>query len=892
MTIFLCSTNIASYTKRLYVHSRIESHHMPVQLVACSVPRPESTGNVYSCSDKIKWDPTKQQSYVSYFSLDKCKLALESACDSIADDMNLALEKFVNLLLDAGQCMKQTVCFGGSGRRASQRWFDPECREAKREVRRLLLRFRRSRTVESRNIYFTERAQYNNLIKNKKRSYRQLMQTNLLDHRYNSGKFWNTVKNAQPKERHNISVNMDEWKKHFENILGQNIATSFESDHSSNSVNLEEIHIADLDREISLLEVKEAVRKLKSGKASGIDNISAEFLKAAEVYISPFLVKLFNKIFNVGVFPDAWSKSIIVPIFKKGDASNPENYRGVSLLSVISKVFTYMLNKRLTTWAEEEHKVCEEQAGFRKNYATTDHIFTLISMIRKSVYKSNNGKLYVAFIDFLKAFDTVNRDSLWFVLRNVYLSKKMIRMLQGIYSSVQSCVRWGSEVSDFFNCPSGVKQGCILSPLLFSLLITEVADKVKIKGKHGFQFLPGLQEIFLLLFADDICLLSTTPIGLQNQIDNLEKASSNLGLTVNLNKTKIMVFRRGGHLAKKEKWFLKGQELEVVNSYKYLGFTITTKLSFDIALQEFAGRAKGKIVDIFKTMKSLACNDDSIFFKLFDAQVKPLLLYASEIWGFTRFSAIEAAHLFACKLSLRVSPKTPNTMIYGELGRYPLYIDSTISTLRYWFKLQSLLLCRLPRQAYEMEKKSLISKQPSSEKHSWVFYMKNCFDSFGFSDVWLNGGVGNIQAFLKCFRQRMIDCYLQEWSAKLRDSERYSTYRTFKISLCREMYLSHLTIAKFRNVFVKFRLGISEINNNKRYSLVTKNCPFCDSIEDEIHFLVHCPKYSDLRLKYINKCFTSNHMPTLKYLLQNENRWITRSVSMYIYYALQLRNNN
>jgi hypothetical protein len=88
----------------------------------------------------------------------------------------------------------------------------------------------------------------------------------------------------------------------------------------------------------------------------------------------------------------------------------------------------------------------------------------------------------------------------------------------------------------------------MLSPVIFSLLINEVALNVSSNGKHGFQFLPGLQEIFLLLFADDIFLISTTPAGLQNQIENLEKASETLGLKVNLDKTKIMVFRRGGRI--------------------------------------------------------------------------------------------------------------------------------------------------------------------------------------------------------------------------------------------------------------------------------------------------------------------------------------------------------
>ena len=109
-----------------------------------------------------------------------------------------------------------------------------------------------------------------------------------------------------------------------------------------------------------------------------------------------------------------------------------------------------------------------------------------------------------------------------------------------------------------------------------------------------------------------------------------------------------------------------------------------------------------------KTMWSLGNMDSTVFFKLFDAQVKPLLLYAAEIWGFTRFHSIESPHLFACKRFLNVSPKTPNAMVYGELGRYPLYIDSTLRALKYWFKLQSFFLVRIPRQAYEMDKNRLL----------------------------------------------------------------------------------------------------------------------------------------------------------------------------------------
>jgi hypothetical protein len=593
-------------------------------------------------------------------------------------------------------------------------------------------------------------------------------------------------------------------------------------------------------------------------------------------------------LFDTGTYPSERSRSVIIPLFKKGDKDSPENYRGISLLSTVSKVFTSVLNRRLYTWAETEEKICEEQAGFRKNYSTTDHIFTLISMIKKRFSSQRGGKLYVVFIDYLKAFDSVDRESLWRVLQKLKTSSKMIRMLQGIYKSVQSCVRWGSEISSFFDCPSGLKQGCLLSPLSFSLLISEVADRVKANGKHRIQFLPGLKEIYLLLFADDICLVSTTPAGLQNQINNLERASDKLGLTVNLNKTKAMVFRKGGHIGKAERWYYKGEVIEIVNSYKYLGFTLSTKLSFDSALEEYANRAKGKVVEIMKTMWSLGNRNVTVFFKLFDAQVKPMLLYAAEIWGCTRFQAIESPHVFACKLLLNVSPKTPNTMVYGEVGRYPLYIDSTLRAIKYWLRLMKLPQTRFPLQAYEGDKNRLLSNH-SRQSDTWSYGIKHCLDIFGFSDVWLYGGVGNENIFLMKFKQRMIDCFKQDWSSKLANSDRYAIYRSFKSLFEPEKYLKAITIAKFKNVFVKFRLGIVDINANNRYQTAPVTCPFCPTIEDEVHFLLSCPKYQVLRDKYILIPPAISRKYSLQYLLQNDNVHTMRSVAMFIYYALKTR---
>ena len=142
--------------------------------------------------------------------------------------------------------------------------------------------------------------------------------------------------------------------------------------------------------------------------------------------------------------------------------------------------------------------------------------------------------------------------------------------------------------------------------------------------------------------------------------------------------------------------------MEIVNSYKYLGYTLTAKLSSNSACEEYASKPKGKILDLMKTMWSLGSLNTTVFFQLFDAQIKPMLLYASEIWGTSKLHIIESAHLFACKRLLSLSDKSPNHMVYGEMGRYPLYIDSKIDSLRYWLKLGKMPITRFPKQASEL----------------------------------------------------------------------------------------------------------------------------------------------------------------------------------------------
>ena len=180
----------------------------------------------------------------------------------------------------------------------------------------------------------------------------------------------------------------------YENVFGGSLHESFS-----------ETFYLQLNGDISHNEVVEAISHLKQNKAGGPDTLIPEiFIYSAEI-ITPFLGD-FNQVFSSGQFPDAWTEAIIQPLHKKGNTQDPNNHRGISLLNVCSKLYSYIFNKILVTWIKENGSTGEEQAGFRQDYSTTDHIFTLFAVIQK--YLLHKKKLYVAFIDFKKAFDLIS----------------------------------------------------------------------------------------------------------------------------------------------------------------------------------------------------------------------------------------------------------------------------------------------------------------------------------------------------------------------------------------------------------------------------------------------------------------------------------------------------
>jgi hypothetical protein len=914
---------VHDFLEALSDHCRITT----VFKLSYPVIRVQGETNIYDFPSKLRWSPETAELFHAQLTSPESQSNIVRFCSREFHDIdvNTQVTDISDLLIDAAErsqtshrvLIKKKVSYTNIHRKPHKKWFDTDCWSARRALRELGKKLTKDpRNPFLRDTFFQSRKRYIQLTRYKNRLYRQNMIDKLNELSEKDPKqYWTLLENLrnENKPSKDNSITTEDWMFHYQRLLYKSPDSLYDPEVEHKIQELKsEPYFSKLDHIIKCSEVTDQVRALKLGKSAGLDRISSELVKASLPIMLDTYTQLFNAVLGSGHYPRAWNTGYIVNIYKAGGRDDPANYRGITINSCLGKVFSMVLNKRLQDFIDQNHLMVDSQIGFRKKARTSDHLFIIRTLVDKYV-KGQRKPLYICFVDFEKAYDSVWRRGMFLKLLQYGIRGKFFNIIESLYEQSEACIKTESVRSELFQCNSGVKQGDVLSPLLFNMYINDLPDAL---GQDLDTPVLKTTSVNSLLYADDLAIMSLSAQGLQLAIDKLEKYCQQWRMKVNMSKTKILQINTTGRKCT-ARFNFGVTILENVQSYKYLGMIINSSGTLNVAKQNMQDRAS-KAVYKLKTCIRDADVTPKLGIKLFDQLIKPICLYGSEIWGGDNLKSkkydkefgfehcfysqpIEKVEMSYYKFMLGVPRRTTNAAVRGELGRYPLGIDIILNTLNYVQHLTQNTDNPLLMEAF-----SLSDEIAQSDKSSWCTFIK---DLAPLLQCTYRDLVSNSACIEKCktlLRSRFQRFWQIQIGLEKQDTGKLSTYRRLKCHFVFENYLDQVSIRQHRVALTRLRVSAHQLNIERgRYSKpITPRekrfCAFCVKqsnlvVEDELHFLLVCPEYADMRCELYN-CVdktcqyfsTMSDVNRLLFLLTAENA-VIKAVAKYCHMAFSWR---
>ena len=459
----------------------------------------------------------------------------------------------------------------------------------------------------------------------------------------------------------------------------------------------------DTNCEITYLEVSKAIDRAKCRKA--YLEIPNEVMKNKNA--KSILHRFFNLCFLSGLNPSDWNYSDIKPIPKPDkDPRDPLQNRCITLMCCVAKIYSSILNARLQTYLEKNKMLVNEQNGFRASRSCIDHIFVLISVLRNR--KQLGKETFLAFIDYKKAFDSVDRNLLLYKLAKMGINGRMYFAISSLYSNPRSRVILNDHETDYFDCPIGVKQGDNLSPTLFAIFINDLASEIKesnigldlnVEGGPNIDY-----ALSILLYADDIVCLAENKADLQSILFIIENWCKKWRLEVNLTKTNILHIRNTRKQQSKFTFLFDMKPVPYCKFYKYLGVNINEFLDFQFTVEkhsEAAGRALGAVVTKMIKNGGFPYN---VYTKLYNACVTSVSDYSGPITGFLQYDSQLKIHLRAIRAFLGVPKNACNVGVLSEVDLLLPHYRSRLQMIRQYHRMICMGNDRLTKQIFLWDK--------------------------------------------------------------------------------------------------------------------------------------------------------------------------------------------
>ena len=832
----------------------IGSDHCPIRL-KLSYRRTQTVNknhNFTKLQNKIRWDDRMKNNFKIWQSSDEFT---EIICEieqhmNIDDDIETTIEKIKKLFLrfdvKPGKHIKKKKV-------QKQTWYDDTCQRLAAQLRytsKLLTKSPTNPYIKGN--WFKIKKEYKKTIRIRKREWIKgmIQQMESIESK-DPKEYWKLVNEIRKKKRSDTHFDPTKFVTYFEKLYAapvdpkRDIATYVEKQlQNVDKCNQFQNKVPDF----TIDELKLAIKALKNNKAAGLDRIPADMIKASSDKLLHIILKCMNKIKNVYKSPRSWSKGITSLLHKEGDYDEPENYRGITVTEALSKIYSILLLNRLQEWEKTNNIEVIEQIGFKKKCRPADHVFVLKSIM--TYYVKRGKKLYSCFVDFRKAFDMVWRTGLFYKLLTFGLDPIYVKLIKTLYDNSCQTLKSEEGITRFFNTSRGVRQGCILSPFLFKMFLN---DLPKIFDQNCNPVSVGQLKISCLMYADDLVVFSETKEGLQRCLHQLKRYTEEWGLSINLKKTKIMLFQNGGKKIN-HNFYFGIQKMDLVNNYKYLGTTISNSGSFknnDTLMKKKASRASFLIT---KNITKNASVKTSI--KLFEKLIEPILLYNCEItkayfptkWTVQDFKnkmwdlggELEKVSTSFIRQLLCIHKKSTNLATMGEVGKFPIVTKIFVRIISFAIRLRSIETVLL---------KEATNMNDEMGENSWfrlIEYLQTLTGS-------------NMSDKKSQIKTNIETLYTTWWKEQIIQKPKLDFYSKVKYEFKYEKYLN--LPSDIRNPVVKLRTSCHKLPIEiGRYHNIDRNlriCKICNlkSVGDEIHYLKYCTNINitNAREDFLNK---------------------------------------
>jgi hypothetical protein len=399
------------------------------------------------------------------------------------------------------------------------------------------------------------------------------------------------------------------WREYFDNLYNGEVESStIELDDSFDDTSMCFV------RRIQESEVKEALRRMKGGKAMGPDGIPIEAWRGLGDVAIVWLTKLFNLIFRSNKMPEEWRRSILVPIFKnKGDVQSCTNYRGIKLMSHTMKLWERVIEHRLRRLTS----VTKNQFGFMPGRSTMEAIFLVRQLMER--YREQKKDLHMVFIDLEKAYDKIHQNVMWWALEKHKVPIKYITLIKDMYDNVVTSVRTSDGDTDDFPIRIGLHQGSALSPYLFDLVMDEVTRDIQ--GD-----IP-----WCMLFADDVVLVDDSRTGVNRKLELWRRTLESKGFRLSRTKTEYMRCSFSSTRHEEGEVSLDGQVVPERDTFRYLGSMLQKDGDID---EDVGHRIKAGWMK-WRQASGVLCDKrvpQKLKGRFYRTAIRPAMLYGAECW--------------------------------------------------------------------------------------------------------------------------------------------------------------------------------------------------------------------------------------------------------------------